>query len=208
MIDGKIRPFIDPSLKAVGRFIAHKTPISANAMTLIGGGLGLLSACLIGLNQPLCALFFMLLSRLADGLDGAIAHTTKRTDFGGYLDIVIDFLFYGAFVVGFIALDPARNGVVGALLLLSFYFNGASFLGYAILAEKHGHSTDDRGKKSLYFTAGLVEGTETISFYVILCLWPSSFVYLGSIFAALTLMTTISRILMARKLFGDKQTKS
>lgn len=53
----------------------------------------------------------------------------------------------------------------GAVLLVSFYFNGGTFLGYAILAEKHKLSPTNRGSKSLYFSTGLTEGTETIAFF-------------------------------------------
>ncbi|MEL7274379.1 MAG: hypothetical protein AAGK33_13200, partial [Pseudomonadota bacterium] len=38
----------------------------------------------------------------ADGLDGAVARATRKTDFGGYLDITCDFLFYGAIPLAFV----------------------------------------------------------------------------------------------------------
>jgi hypothetical protein len=96
-----------------------------------------------------------LASRLADGLDGAVARATQKTDRGGYLDIVCDYAFYAAVPLGFAIADPAANAVAACAMLFSFYVNGGSFLGYAILAEKHGLSTDRRGSKSLYFTGGL-----------------------------------------------------
>ena len=117
------------------------------------------------------ALVPLLLGRLADGLDGAVARASLQTDFGGYFDIAADFLFYGAIPLAFVILDPVENGVAGAFLLFSFYVNGASFLGYAILAEKRKMTTQARGAKSLYFTGGLLEGTETIAFFVALCLF-------------------------------------
>jgi phosphatidylglycerophosphate synthase len=108
-----------------------------------------------------------LASRLADGLDGAVARATQKTDRGGYLDIVCDYAFYAAVPLGFAIADPAANAVAACAMLFSFYINGGSFLGYAILAEKHGLSTDRRGSKSLYFTGGLAEGTETIAVFVL-----------------------------------------
>jgi hypothetical protein len=90
-----------------------------------------------------------LASRLADGLDGAVARARGKSDFGGYLDIVCDFAFYGAIPLGFVLLDPAANGAAGAFLLAAFYVNGATFLGYAILAAKRGMETRSRGEKSL-----------------------------------------------------------
>lgn len=200
MIDAYIRPVIDPVLNAQGRVLA-RLGVRADAVTMAGLGLGLLAAATIGLGAPGWALLPLLLSRLADGLDGAVARASRTSDFGGYLDIVSDFLFYGAIPMGFVWLDPAGNGAAGAFLLCSFYFNGASFLGYAILAEKHAMKTDARGVKSLYFTGGLLEGFETIAFFVILCLWPDWFAPLAWGFGALCFVTGASRILLARRVF-------
>ena len=110
------------------------------------------------------------------GIGGAVARARGKTDFGGYLDIVCDFTFDGAVPLAFVLLDAAANGTAGAFLLFSFYVNAATFLGYAILAEKQGLETRSRGEKSLYFTAGLMEGTETIVVFVFLALWPGLFV--------------------------------
>jgi len=161
MLDAPLRRIIDPPLNMMGRALA-KTGISADTVTVLSLITGLLAALAVALGAAHLALWLVLLSRLADGLDGAVARATTRTDFGGYLDITADFLFYGAIPLAFVIANPATNGLAGALLLTSFYFNGASFLGYAILAERHGLETSERGSKSLYFTGGLLEGTETI----------------------------------------------
>jgi phosphatidylglycerophosphate synthase len=144
----------------------------------------------------------LLASRLADGLDGAVARATRTTDFGGYIDIVADFLFYGAIPLGFVLLDPARNGVPGTALLLSFYVNGASFLGFAVLAERRRMTTTARGVKNLFFSGGLLEGSETIAFFVLLCLWPAAFPALALGFASLCFVTAIARVHLAWQVFG------
>lgn len=202
MLDARARQIIDPPLNALGRTLA-RTGISANAVTLIGLVLGLLSAVMIAQGAPLAALIPLLASRLADGLDGAIARATQKTDFGGYLDIASDFLFYGAVPVGFVILNPADNAIAGAVLLLSFYFNAASFLGFAILAEKRGMETSAQGSKSLYYSNGLLEGTETILFFVALCLMPWAFAPLAWVFAILCFATAALRIWAAREIFQD-----
>ncbi|MGB8622752.1 MAG: CDP-alcohol phosphatidyltransferase family protein, partial [Paracoccaceae bacterium] len=153
------------------------------------------------LGAPGWALVPLGLSRLADGLDGAIARATHKTDFGGFLDITADFIFYGAVPLGFVLADPAANGAAGGFLLASFYANGATFLGFAILAEKGKMETSAHGVKSLYFTGGLLEGTETIAFFVALCLLPAWFAPLAWVFGALCYVTAASRILLARRLF-------
>ena len=116
--------------------------------------------------------------------------------------IVADFAFYGMIPFAF-ALRDGENAVPAAFLLLSFYVNGASFLAFAILAEKRGLQTRARGEKSLYFTAGIMEGGETILCMTAMCLWPTLFGPLAWVFGALCLATATARILLAQQVFGD-----
>ncbi len=203
MLDALARRLIDPPLNRAGVALAARG-VTADAVTLGGLALGLASAALIAAGQFGAALVLLLLSRLADGLDGAVARATRKTDFGGYLDIAADFLFYGSVPLAFVVADPGANALAGAALLTSFYFNGTSFLGYAILAERRGLETTAQGEKTLYFSNGLLEGTETILFFVALCLFPGAFALLASIFAALCMVTGTLRILAARQIFSDR----
>ena len=198
MLDRFARQLIDPPLNQLGKSLAA-AGATANGVTLAGLGLGLVAAALIALGAPGWALLPLLASRIADGLDGAVARATQKTDFGGYLDIAADFLFYGAIPFAFVVADPAANGVAGAFLLTSFYVNGTSFLGYAILAEKHGHKTDAQGQKSLYYSNGILEGTETIAFFVLLCLIPQYFAPLAWAFGILCFATALLRIYAAKQ---------
>ena len=206
MLDAVIRPLIDPPLNSAGRALAS-LGITANGVTLAGLGLAMAAAALIALGESQWALIPLLACRLADGLDGAVARATRTTDFGGYLDIVTDFSFYGAVPLAFVLVDPAGNGAAGAFLLTGFYVNGTSFLGFAILAEKHRLRSDARGTKSLYFTGGLLEGTETIGFFVLLCLLPQLFAPLAWVFGALCIITALSRVVLAWKVFPPSSEK-
>ena len=202
MLDAHIRPLIDPPLNAIGRGLA-RSGLTANGVTLIGLGVGLAAAACIAIEAYLLGFGLILASRIADGLDGAVARATQKTDFGGYLDITSDFLFYGAVPLAFVWADGGANAAAGAWLLTSFYFNGATFLGYAIMAEKHEMTTAERGSKSLYFTGGLLEGTETIVFFCLLCLLPTHFAPLAWAFGALCFVTAFSRVLLARQVFRN-----
>ncbi len=204
MLDAYLRRVIDPPLTAAGHGLA-RFGISADGMTLLGLAFGLGAAFLITQGALIWALGLIILSRLADGLDGAIARASRKTDFGGYLDITCDFLFYGAVPMAFIWLSPEAHAMAGAWLLTSFYFNGATFLGYAILAEKRGMETSKRGAKSLYFTGGLLEGTETIALFCLFCLLPEYFAPLAWGFGALCFVTAASRLLLARQVFQDTE---
>jgi phosphatidylglycerophosphate synthase len=202
MLDGWARARIDPALDRAGRSLA-RSGVTADAVTLAAFAAGFAAFVAIALEAYLSGLFLLLLGRIGDGLDGAVARHTRKSDFGGYLDIVLDFAFYGLVPLGFVLADPSANSVAGAVLILSFYVNGASFLAYAVMAEKRGLSTDARGEKSLFFTTGLAEATETIAFFVAFCVFPESFAVLAFVFAALCFYTAVSRIVIAARTFRE-----
>ena len=198
MLDGWARRQLDPLLDRLAARLAA-AGATPNAITVGACAVGLLAAAAIAAQWYLVGLALLFVSRLGDGLDGAVASITGKTDLGGFLDIVLDFVFYGAIPLGFVLADPAANAVAGAALIFSFYVNGGSFLAYAVMAEKRGLKTEKRGEKSLFFTTGLAEATETIAFFVAFCLFPAWFSVLAGIFAVLCLYTATSRILLAAR---------
>jgi phosphatidylglycerophosphate synthase len=199
MLDGIMRRLVGPGLDRIGGRLAA-AGVRADQLTLAGAGAALAMGAAIAADAFMSALIFLGLSRLADGLDGAVARRNGLTDFGGYLDIVCDFIFYGALPLAFALHDPA-HALPAAVLLASFYLNGASFLGFAILAERRGLKTDIRGAKSLYFTTGLAEGSETIAVFVAMLLWPGWFPVLAYGFAGLCLITFVARVRLAAEVF-------
>lgn len=201
MLDGVLKKRIDPPIAFLAAMLCRQG-IGADAVTAAGLVLGLAAAAAIAFGQLWLGLVLILASRLADGLDGAVARLTRRTDRGGYLDIVFDYIFYGAIPLAFAVLDPAANALAAAVLLASFYANGASFLAFAVMAEKRGLSTRQRGEKSLYFSTGLAEATETIATFVLFCLFPAHFAVIAYVFAAMTAWTCVSRIRLSLQLFG------
>ena len=200
MLDGAARKLIGPGLDRLGEGLARRG-VTADRVTYLGFALGVAAAGAIAARLYLVGLVLILASRLCDGLDGAVARATQKSDRGGFLDIVLDFAFYGMIPLGFVIAEPESNAVAGATLLFSFYVNGASFLAYAIMAEKRGLATEARGEKSLYFTSGLAEATETILVFVLFCVVPGHFAVIAYVFAALTLVTAAARIFLAIKVF-------
>ena len=196
MFDARIRPLIDPPLNAVGRRLAVMG-ISANAVTLVGFVSGMIGALLIAVGEPTIGLIVIIISRLADGLDGAVARATEKTDIGGFLDIVLDFIFYGAVPLAFAIHDPASNALPAAVLLLSFFANGTTFLAYAIMAEKRDIESTAQGVKSLYYMSGLAEGAETILAIVLFCVFPAYFAEIAYAYAALCYASALGRIMLA-----------
>lgn len=203
MLDGAMRRLIDPPLNRIGRWLAARGA-TADGITLLGLGFGLVAAGMIAGGMPgWLALVPLLIGRVLDGLDGAVARATFKTDFGGYFDIFCDFVFYAAIPLAFVLRDPQANGVAGAFLLAAFYTNAASFLGYAIIAAKRRMSTTQQGEKSLYYAVGLLEGTETIVFFTLLCLFPAIFPTAALLFGGLCLVTASARVVLGRREFFD-----
>lgn len=201
MIDAALRRLIDRPLAAAGGFLS-RCGVSANAMTVAGFAVGMLALPALAVQAYAAALALILLNRLSDGLDGAIARHRGPTDFGGYLDIVLDFVFYAGIALGFALADPAANALAACFLVFSFMGTGSSFLAYAAMAAKRGRTSKERGPKSLYYLGGLTEGAETIALFVAICLWPGWFPALAYAFGALCWLTTTIRILAARRDFS------
>ncbi|MEM9689599.1 MAG: CDP-alcohol phosphatidyltransferase family protein [Pseudomonadota bacterium] len=200
MLDTHVRPLIDPPLNAVGRRLA-RAGVTANQVTLTGLVAGVMAAVAVAFGAFTLAIVLILLNRIADGLDGAVARASQQTDSGGFIDIVADYVFYASVPVAFAIVDPAANAVAAAALLASFCLTCSSFLAFAILAAKRGIETEDHGKKSFFYSTSLIEGTETIAFFLVMALLPAWFAPLAWMLCVLCLASAWQRTLLALKTF-------
>lgn len=194
MLDKFITPVIKPLLTPIVAAL-HKLGITADQLTVAGFLIGMLALPLLAFELWYGALAAIILNRIFDGLDGAMArYAQQSSSAGGYLDITLDFLFYAAVPLGFILANPAQNAIAGALLLAAFIGTGSSFLAFAISAEKFKLDKPQFKYKSFYYLNGLTEGTETIALFIALCIWPQHFVLLAGIFATACAVTIFTRI--------------
>ena len=193
MLDRFATALLRPAVTAGARGLV-RAGVGANAVTLVGFALGLWAAWLITQQQYLEGALVILLSRLCDALDGAVARLTQPSDAGGFLDIALDFLFYAAIPLAFAVANPAANALPAAVLLASFIGTGSSFLAFAVMAEKRGLTDTALPGKSFYFLGGLTEATETIAVFAAMCIWPEHFAVLAYGFAALCAITTGMRV--------------
>jgi len=181
--------------------ICHK--VTADQMSFAGLGLGLFASLLIVAGAPQVAIIPLLLGRIADGVDGAIARGgNEQSDRGAFMDIVLDFVFYASVPLAFAIAYPPANALAAAVLLAAFVTTGTSFLAYATLAAKRGETSSDYPTKGIYYLGGITEGAETILFFVLCCLWPSWFAALAYVYAALCAFTTFTRIKAGWEKFG------
>ena len=201
MFDAQLRPLIDRLLNPIGRGLVT-LGVTANQVTMIGLAFGLIAAGCVAAGLFYLALWFVIANRVIDGLDGAVARASRSSDFGGYLDIVSDFIFYSAIPLAFAVARP-EAALAAAFLIFSFIGTATSFLGFAILAEKHKVTTQIRGEKAFYYLGGLTEGTETILLFLAMLVWPDYFSPMAIIFGILCWVTTATRIYAAYRQFND-----
>ena len=199
MLDVQLRRVVDPALDRMAAGLA-KSGIGANALTILGAATSLTAAAAISQNSFGLALILIVINRVIDGLDGAVARINGPTDFGGYLDSLADFLFYVSVPVAF-GFSASVNQMAALLLVASFTLTAVSFLAFAAIAARQANDGAHEPKAFIYST-GLMEGGETIAFFIAFCLWPAHFTVLALIFAGLCLITVFQRIMMAAKSFG------
>lgn len=202
MVDRFLLPAQRAALRPLARALAA-TGVTADLVTLVGFALGLCAVIAVWATAFSLALALILANRLADGLDGAVAREQGTTDRGAFLDIALDFAFYALVPLGFALADPARNALPAAVLIASFVGTGSSFLAFASVAGKRNMRAEDYPAKGIYYLGGLTEGAETIALFVAMCLWPATFPVLAYVFAALCLLTTLSRWYHGWAAFSD-----
>lgn len=199
MFDTALRRFIDPLLNRGAALLAN-SGISANALTVGGVLVGLGAAVALSQQLFVVGLILVIINRILDGLDGAVARIKGPTEYGGYLDTLADFLFYVSVPVGFAWADTA-NQFAALLLVASFTLTAVSFLGFAAIAARRGNDDGAHGPKAFIYSTGLMEGGETIAFFILFCLFPGYFPTLSVIFATLCIVTVAQRIALAAKTF-------
>lgn len=193
MLDRYVHPHLKPTLNRLVEKL-DKPTLTADGLTLLGFAIGVLTLPFLALGWYLAALTAIVLNRLLDGLDGALARRRGITDAGGFLDIALDFLFYALVPFGFALAAPSENALAAAWLLFAFMGTGSSFLAFAALAAKHDIDNPGYAHKSFYYLGGLTEGTETILLFALCCLFPMHFALFAWIFGALCWLTTTTRI--------------
>ena len=197
MFDTYLRNTKDRIAEPIAR---RMTNISPNLISLIGVVFGIGSAILAAREIYLWGLAFWLINRALDGLDGLLARLHhKQDDFGGYLDILLDFVAYAAIPLGF-GLGAASQSIYLALavLLSIYYLNTASWMYLAAILEKRA-ARDPETATTIVMPAGLVGGFETIVVYSLFFLLPQYILQIFIIFSALIFITIIQRLIWAKK---------
>ena len=128
--DAIVRPFLT---------LIKAYKFSPNYITVASGVLGLIGVGFSMRDERLFAFVFYVLGRIMDGLDGAYARfTNQSSDFGGYLDIIVDFTIYGLIPLGVTFAHPDFKAWVALVYLeVTFFVNSAGLFFLSALIEKN-----------------------------------------------------------------------
>jgi phosphatidylglycerophosphate synthase len=203
MLDRHARRALGPLTDRAGAALT-RAGVAPDALTAAGLVLGLAAAGAAAAAAWTPALVLWLVSRVVDGLDGAVARRTRGpSERGGYLDIVADFTVYGGFVVGCAIGQPdARLALL--VLLLTYYVNGTAFLAFSSAVTRTGRRTGLEDERSLVFARGLAEGTETVLVHALLVLVPTAMAPIAWTFAAVVAVTVVQRVVTAARLLDER----
>jgi len=194
MLDARMRSALAPALDAGARRL-DRSGLGPGAVTATGLVIGIGCCVAAAFGAWLVALILWLINRTLDGLDGPLARLRGATDLGGMLDFLADFVVYAGFPLGVaIALPGAR--IAACALLAAYLLNNVALLTFASLIEKRRLELGD--ERSLRFTPGLAEGTETIACYVAVCLFWAQAATIFWVFGAVVLVTAGQRVFAAR----------
>ena len=193
MRDSSLRQKKDDLMVPMARHLFGS--VHPNVISFISVGVGLVTILAI-LNQLYIAgLVLWLLNRVLDGLDGVIARVhDKQSDFGGYLDLLLDFVIYLAIPIAFLWVMPTPVNLWAGIALLSAYvINLLSWTSLSALLEKRQRQSLDR-LTCTEMPSGLIEGAETILFYCLFFLAPPYLATLYAVMAVLVFFTAGQRI--------------
>jgi phosphatidylglycerophosphate synthase len=197
MFDEKMRLVKDTTFNPLAQLLQRVPPWWFTAAGLL---VGVVTAVTLWQQQYGLGFFFWFINRVFDGLDGAVARLRgTQSDFGGYLDIVVDFVVYAVIPAG-LAAGVANTAVTLSLifLLCTYYVNAASWMYLAAILEKRGAVHNGR-LTSITMPAGIIGGTETIVFYTAFILFPSHLVWLFSLMGLLIVVTILQRVIWSAR---------
>ena len=197
MFDSQVRRLKDKLYYPLAKRLSKAPPLSITILALITG---LISAYLAAIGSVILSLILWLLSRMLDGFDGLVARLHgKQSDFGGYIDIVLDFVIYAAVPIGLVLSQPTtQNYLALAIMLSSFYVNTASWMYLAAILEKRA-LREENLQTTITVPSGIIGGTETIIIYCVFLLFPNWIFILFNIFSALVFITVLQRLIWAHK---------
>ena len=168
--------------------------VNPTSVTIIGSVVGIGAGVAAWQGQTGVALGLWFLNRFLDGLDGTIARVNnKQSDFGGYLDIVLDMVAYVSIPLGMaFSVNEKTVYIALAMLFAVFYINSAAWMMLSANLEKHSQGAKARNElTTVTMPKAIIEGGEAILFYTLFILFQEWLTLLFGVLAVLVLASAI-----------------
>lgn len=199
MFDHLLRGLKDRLLAPLARLLRGVSP---NLLSVIALVFGLAAAVAAARGEWSLGLALWLANRVTDGLDGTVARLAEtQTDFGGYLDILLDFVVYAAVPVGFAFQSADRSVPLWAAALEgAFFVNACSWMYLSAVLEKRASGAAATGElTTVTMPPALVAGFETVVFFSLFFLFPDRLPLLFALMASLVGINIVQRLVWARR---------
>ncbi|MGI8401878.1 MAG: CDP-alcohol phosphatidyltransferase family protein [Gemmatimonadaceae bacterium] len=198
MLDSIARPLKNRLVRPIASHLVDR--VHPGAITLASALFGVLAAVAVAEGRFYLGLLGWTVNRILDGLDGAVARAGGRqSDFGGYVDIIADFIVYAAIPIG-VAIHFATGAtwLAASVMLATFYVNSASWLYLAALLEKRSAGAGQTGEEtSITMPDALIGGTETLLLYTLVLALPAFASRIFWLTAFLTSLSILQRMVWA-----------
>jgi phosphatidylglycerophosphate synthase len=199
MFDHLLRSLKDRLLARLAQLLRGVPPNALSVLALLFG-LGAAAAAAQGGWRLGLALW--LANRVTDGLDGTVARLSgTQSDFGGYLDILLDFVVYAAVPLGFVAQSSDPDVLRWAAVLeASFFVNACSWMYLSAVLEKRASGAQASGElTTVTMPPALIAGFETIVFFSLFFIWPAYVPQFFVVMATLVGVNVVQRLVWARR---------
>lgn len=198
MLDTKCRKHIQPLIK-LGAELFMKKGFSANDVTIMALGLGILSGVCIYLKMPITSLVFLWISGYLDAVDGSIARVKGSTLFGTVMDVTFDRIVEIALILG-IALRYPEQRLNLIVLTCAIIISMTIFLTTGVMSDKI-------SEKSFYYQAGLAERTEGFVMFSLMIVFSQHLSLLIVVFYLMIIFTAGQRFLEAKRILNIENTR-
>lgn len=193
MLDTYGRKYINPFIDFGVKFF-EKLSLTPTQVTIVAFLVGIASILSYGKGFIVVGVILLWFSGLLDAVDGALARKTGQiSKWGTLLDITFDRLVEVGMLMMIGVLNP--QGYFSIIMVLSsIIFSMTVFLTVGALS-------DNNGKKSFRYQAGLAERTEGFLFITLMMIFNNDIQWIGCAFTALIVITALQRLYEAKKVF-------
>jgi len=178
-------------LDALARALVRQG-LTPNTLSYMALSFGLTAAWLFYLGHHKLALLVLVLSGLADAVDGRVARLGPgATRWGGVLDLTFDRIVEAAVLLGIAV--PHRQWHLPALVLAcTWYVNLCVFLAI-------GAASEQQSEKIVPYPPGLLERSEALIFALVVVVAPRWVPAAGYVYAALEVATAAQRFMYGKR---------